>query len=81
MPHFLVVLTGQGRVDPNGIYRPTTRPFVSKQARVNVESVSRVEDGKIYVKMQFSPLDKPFEVVFECSETKVQLEELMKGAS
>lgn len=72
-----ITITGQGTVR-NGEYLRSTRPFVEHQAQIDFDKVHRVEDGKIYILVKFCETDKGVETVFECKETKKQLEELMK---
>jgi hypothetical protein len=70
-------ITGQGTIR-NGEYVHSTRPFVEHQAQIDFDKVHRVEDGKIHILVKFCETDTPVETVFECKETKEQLEALMK---
>jgi hypothetical protein len=72
-----ITITGQGTVR-NGEYMRSTRPFVEHQAKIDFEKVHHVEDGKIHFLVKFCETDTPVDTVFECTETKEQLEALMK---
>jgi hypothetical protein len=72
-----ITLIGQGAVR-NGEYVHSTRPFVEHAAQIDFDRVHKVEDGKIYILVKFCETDKGVETVFECRETKEQLEALLK---
>ena len=71
-----VTVTGQGTVR-YGMYVKSPRPFVEHQAKIDFDKVHLIEDGKIYILVKFCETDKGVETVFECRETKEQLEALL----
>lgn len=75
-----ILITGQGTVR-NDMYVRSRLSFVEHQAQIDFDKVHRVEDGKIYILVKFCEADKGIETVFECRETKAQLEALMKGGT
>lgn len=78
-----VTITGQGTIR-YGTYVRSRMPFVEHQAKIDFDKVHLIEDGKIYILVKFCEADKGIKTVFECRETKAQLEALVKeeeGAS